>query len=238
MRREVLGHFLGDIGDAIGQLHHHVDGGVLFLELLPFAFRQVRETFVKLRIQLRSPQLPVSRARLPVQWQRRSVADRIGNRITRLQISLILGHAGIVRPQFAAKRARRVVIVQLDRRAGEAEQRRILEHVAHRRAEIAFLRAMSLIHQHDDVTAIHLEIARLELLHDRDDDAAEALAQLLQQIHAADRDAEILRPGVEELAAELVFKLLAIDDDKNGRLPKGRVKPHLAGGEQHGQALA
>ena len=234
----MVGHFGGDIRDALGQLHHHVDDGVFLLELLALAFRQVSKGLVELLIQFLAPELPITGAGFPQQPQRGPIADRVSDGVPRLHVSLESRHARVVGGEFAAKGSRRVVIVYLDGRAGEAEERRLLEHVAHGRAEIAFLGAVRFVHEHDHVAPVHPEIARLKLLHDRHDDAPVAVAQLREQILAAGGDVAVLRVGAEELAADLILQLIAIHDDEDRRHLERWMKPHLPRGEEHGQALA
>ena len=79
---------------------------------------------------------------------------------------------------------------------------------------------------------------KLKLLHDRHEDASIAVSQLRKQVLAAGGDVAVLRVRAEELAADLVLKLVAIHHDNDRRLAERGVKPHLHRGEEHGEALA
>src|ERR1019366_9588068 len=103
----------------------------------------------------------------------------------RLDVAFEAGNASVVGGELAAKGPRRVVVVQLDGRAGESEERSSLQHETHRRAEVALLGAVRFVHEHDNVPAVQLEITRLKLLHNRHDYAPIAFAQLRQQVLAA-----------------------------------------------------
>ena len=71
----------------------------------------------------------------------------------------------------------------VDRRAGQAEEECVWQRLAHLAAQVAFLGAVSLVDQHDDVAAVVEHAAGLGKLVDRgDDDLARVLRQQALQL--------------------------------------------------------
>src|ERR1035437_7648019 len=63
-----------------------------------------------------------------------------------------------------------VLVRAVDGRAGETEEERIRQRLPHLAAEVTFLRAMRLVHHHDDVRPLVQLPARLPKLVDRSDE--------------------------------------------------------------------
>ena len=83
-------------------------------------------------------------ARLEVQRQGRPVADRVLERVAGQVAALVLR-----RPEPHE----RVAVALVDRRAGQAEEERVRQRLAHLLPEVALLRAVRLVDHHDDVVA-------------------------------------------------------------------------------------
>ena len=120
--------------------------------------------------------------RLEMQRQRGLVADGFLERVAAHVALLVL---------VRAEGPEGVPVGAVDGRAGEAEQERIRQRLAHLAAEVAFLRAMRLVHHHDDVRALVQLAAGLAELVDGGD---EHLAHILRRAASATPAASPRRP--------------------------------------------
>ena len=87
---------------------------------------------------------------------------------------------------FSAKRKEGVAIALIDGGTGHAKQKRIGQRFAHFPAQVAFLGAVSFIHQGNDVVAVVQNAVRFAKLVDGgDDDLAHVLSQQGSQFFTA-----------------------------------------------------
>ena len=118
-----------------------------------------------------------TQARLEVQRHRGAVADRLLEAVAAHVAALVL---------LGAEGVEGVAVGAVDRRAGQAEQERVRQRLAHLAAEVALLRAVRLVDHHDDVAAVVEDAVGLgELVDRRDDDLADVLRQQPLQLLAA-----------------------------------------------------
>ncbi len=161
---------------------------------------------------------------------RRAVADRL--------LEAVAAHvAGLV--LLGAEGVEGVAVGAVDRRAGQPEQERVRQRLAHLAAEVAFLRAVGLVDQRDDVAAVVEDAAGLAELEDRgDDDLPHVLREQPLQLAAAVGLDEVRRVGGVEGARDLAVEVDPVDDDHHGRVLERRVQAQLPGREEHQQRLA
>ena len=118
-------------------------------------------------------------ARLEVQRQGRAVADGVVEGVARQVAALVLR-----RPEPHEG----VAVALVDRRAGQAEQERVRQRLAHLLPVVALLRAVRLVDHRDDVVAVVEHARRLAELVDRgDDDLPRALARAASAAGRASR---------------------------------------------------
>ena len=138
-----------------------------------------------------------------------------------------------------AERVERVAVGAVDRRAGQPEQERVRQRLAHLAAEVALLGAVGLVDHGDDVVAVVEDARRLaELVDRRDDDLAHVLRQQPLQLLAAVGLDQVRHVGGVEGARDLGVEVDAVDHDQHGRVPERRMQPQLARREHHQQRLA
>ena len=144
-----------------------------------------------------------------MQGQRGIVADGILKGIARHIASGIF---------FRTKSPEGVFICFVDGRAGEAKQERIGQGGPHGAPEVAFLRAVRFVYQHDDVVAgIHVRFGIAELMDHGDDDLAGiALEQGLQHADA--------------VGGFYIGNVGCIEDAADLRVQVGSVHQHNDGG--------
>ena len=140
--------------------------------------------------------------------------------------------------------------VELDRRAGEADERGVRQRVAQVAGEAVdevVLAAVRLVGDDDDVRAVAEQRVRLaalvghELLDRREDDAAGGDLQLGAQVVAALGLHRLLPQqlvAVGERAEELVVEVVAVGEHDQRRVRHLRLLHELAGVEGHREALA
>ena len=161
--------------DALRRLHQHghLRGGLGELVLVEVgeAAGQLLERLVdRLLVDVQLEQ-----ARLEVERHRGAVADRL--------LEAVAAHvAG--RVLLGAEGVEGVAVGAVDRRAGQAEQERVRQRLAHLAAEVALLRAVGLVDHRDDVAAVVQDAVGLAELEDRRDDD---LPHVLRRAAAAAR---------------------------------------------------
>lgn len=110
---------------------------------------------------------------LEAQRQRRPIADRLVEAVA-AHVAMGVFHR--------AKGGEGVAVALVDGRAGQPEEEGVGQRRAHADAKLALLRAVRLVHQHDDVLAgVEQPSASPNLKDGRDDDLAAVLAQQLRQ---------------------------------------------------------
>ena len=138
-----------------------------------------------------------------------------------------------------AKGGEGVAVALVDGRAGQPEEEGVGQRRAHADAKLALLRAVCLVHQHDDVRAgveQPLRLAKLE--NGRDDDLAAVLAQQLRQFLARLRLNQIGNVGGVEGGADLRVQVDAVHGDDHGGVAQARLHAQLLRGEDHEQRFA
>ena len=172
----------------------------------------------------------VHQARLEMQLLRRPVADRVVQAVA-AHVAAFVG--------VGAEGVEGVLVGAVDRRAGQAEQERVRQRVAHLAAQIAFLRAVRLVHQHDDVVAVVQHAVGLGELVDRGDHhLPRVLAQQIGEFLAAFRAHHVGHVGGIEGAGDLAVEVDPVHHDQHRGVLQRRVQPQLARGEQHQQRFA
>ena len=140
---------------------------------------------------------------------------------------------------LGAKGVEGVAVAPVDGRAGQPKQERVRQGGAHLHAQVAFLGAVGLVHQHDDVLALVQRPVSLGELEDGgDDDLARVLAQQRLQLLARlglDQVGDVA--GVEG-GADLRVQVDAVDHDQHGGVAQGGLQAQLLGGEDHQQRFA
>ena len=145
-----------------------------------------------------------------VQRQRGFVADRFFERVAaHIAVLVFIGAEGPVG----------IAIALVDGRAGQAEQKRIGQRLAHLLAQIAFLRAMGFVHEDDDVrSGVEHAVGFREFMNRGDDDFAHILRQQRLQLIAALGGDQVGHIGGVEGGRDLRVEIDPIDDDQHGRV--------------------
>ena len=138
----VLDDVVHDGADALRVLHQHSHLGCTLGEVVAVLLAQVAGDLLERLVDRRLVDLELHLRRLEMQRQRGLVADGFLERVA-AHVALAI----LVR----AERPESIAIRPIDRRAGKPEQKRIRQRLAHLAPEVAFLRAMRLVHHHDDV---------------------------------------------------------------------------------------
>jgi len=167
---------------------------------------------------------------LEVQRQRGPVADRVLERVAAQVAALVL---------VGAEGPERIAVGPIDGRAGQSEQERVGQRVAHFAAQVAFLRAVGLVHHHDHVRAfVQPPLGLGEFVDRRDQHFAHVLGQqrvqFLPRVHA--EHVGHVR-GVER-GGDLRVQIDPVHDDDHRGVAQLRVQPQFLGGEDHQQRLA
>ena len=160
------------------------------------------------------------------------------------------GPFDVVDADVVAEHRPRVGVLELNRRAGEADERGVgqrVPHVAGIAVDEVVLAAVRLVGDHDDVPAprqlghaVALFLGK-ELLDRREHDAARLDVQLGAQVGAAPSLRRRLPqqvPAAGERAEELVVEVVAIRQHDDRRVLHRRLADDPPGVERHGQALA
>ena len=129
-------------------------------------------------------------------------------------------------------------LAAVDGRAGEAKEEGVGQRGAHVDAEVAFLRAVRLIHQHDDVAARQETLFdAVKLVDGGDNDAARVAGEQLRKMVAA--------LGVDggqakrfQVLEHLRFQFQPVHDNEDGRVVECGLAAQQVGGDNHGQRLA
>ena len=208
--------------------HRHLRGGLG--ELVPVEVAEAAGELLERLVDRLLVDVQLEQPRLEVERHRGAVADRV--------LEAVAAHvAGLV--LLGAEGVEGVAVGAVDRRAGEAEQERVRQRLAHLAAEVALLRAVRLVDHRDDVAAVVEDAVGLAELEDRgDDDLAHVLRQQPLQLAAAVGLDEVRHVGGVEGARDLAVEVDPVDHDQHGRILERRVQPQLARGEEHQQRLA
>ena len=198
---------------------------LVFLRLVELRiFQQPLHVLVQVlvgQLQLGNPVLVVQRDRGPILDALREVVD-----------------ADVVAEDLAG-----LLLVPHQRRAGEADEGRIRQRVAHVHRQRVVLAAVRLVGHHDDVRTLRqlgvaLALGRAELL-DQRENVAVVFGQQLLQMRAAGRLGLLLGHSTagRERLVDLIVQLVPIGDDHEGPVA-GQGPQHLLSEEQHREALA
>ena len=207
------GHLGGALGQVVAVLLAQVAGD------LPVGFVDGR--LVDLQLHLR---------RLEVQRQRGLVADGLLERVAAHVALLVL---------VGAEGPEGVAVGAVDGRAGEAEEEGIGQRLAHLAAQVAFLRAVRLVHHHDDVRALVQPAARLaELVDGGDEHLAHVLPEQRLQLLPRGHADHVRHVGGVEGGGDLRVEVDAVHHDHHRGVAQLRVQPQLLRGEDHQQRLA
>ena len=159
-----------------------------------------------------------------------AVADGVVERVPRQVAALVLRRT---------EPHERVAVALVDRRAGQAEEERVGQGLAHLLPVVALLGAVRLVDHRDDVVAGVEHAGRLAELVDRgDDDLPRALAQQRLQLGARVGRHQSGYVGGVEGAGDLGVEVDAVDDDQDRRVGQLGHRPQLERGEHHEQRLA
>ena len=165
-----------------------------------------------------------------MQRQRGLVADGLLERVAAHVALLVL---------VGAEGPEGVPVGPVDGRAGEAEQERVRQRLAHLAAEVAFLRAVRLVHHHDDVRPLVQLAARLaELVDGGDEHLAHVLPEQRLQLLPRGHADHVRHVGGVERGGDLRVEVDAVHHDDHRGVAQLRVHPQLLRGEDHQQRLA
>ena len=205
----------------------------LFLAIDLLALRHLLELRVDLGL-LGGLQLQLRQAALVVDRHRRAVEHRA---------------LDVVDADVVAEDRARVGVGLLDRRTGEADERRVrkcIAHVPREAVDEVVLAAVGLVGDHDDVAPVREDrvpvalLFREELLDRREDHAARRNCELGAQIAAVRRLHGILAQEVaatREGREELVVEIVAVGEHHDGRILERGMQNQSARVEGHRQAL-
>ena len=154
--------------------------------------------------------MQVDQSRLKMKLQRCSISDGF--------LKTIAAHVAqsiFVRTECVKGIAVRAV----DRRAGQAKQKRIGQRLTHLASQVAFLRAVGFIHQRNDVAAVIQATGGFTKLEDRgNDDLAHVLPKQLLQLLAGVRLLQIGDVSTSESAGDLAVQINAIHHNDHRRI--------------------
>ena len=205
---EVLDDVLAHLADALGRLHQHGHLGGGLGQVVLVQIRQAAGQVLVGGVQRGLVDVQVDQPGLEVQLQRGAVADRLLEAVAaHVALLVLVGTEGV----------EGVAVGAVDRRARQAEQKRIGQGLAHLAAQVAFLGAVGLVHQRDDVAARVQRPAGLAELEDRrDDDLAHVLRQQLLQLLPGVGLLQVgdVRPG--EGAGDLAVEIDPVHHDQHG----------------------
>ena len=235
---EVLHQVAGDELDAVLRADHRLELRPPALELLLALDLLALGRLLELRVDLRPLgflQLQLRQPALVVDGHRRAIDD---------------GALDVVDADVVAEHRARVGVGLLDRRAGEADERRVRQRVAHVPREAVdevVLAAVRLVGDDDDVAPLRehrVPVAFLlgeELLDRGEHHAARGDGELRAQVGPVGglhrrlaQQVAAAREGAEELVVEVV----AVGQHHDRRVGHRRVQDHAPGIEGHRQALA
>ena len=168
--------------------------------------------------------------RLEVQRQRGLVADRFLERVAAHVALLVL---------VGAEGPEGVAVGAVDGRAGEAEEEGIGQRLAHLAAQVAFLRAVRLVHHHDDVRALvepppasaNLWMVVMSTLRTS---CASSVCSSCRVAHAD----HVRHVGGVEGGGDLRVEVDAVHHDHHRGVAQPRVHAQLLRGKDHQQRLA
>ena len=227
---EVLDDVLADLTDALGRLDQHCHLGGIFREVVLVQVRQTAGQVLVGSVQRRLVDMKVDQARLEMQLQRGTVADRLLEAVPAHVAFLVL---------VGTKGVEGVAVGTVDRRTGQAEQKRVGQGLTHLAAQVAFLRAVGFVHQGDDVAAVVQAACGLAELEDRgDDDLAHVLRQQLLQLLAGIRLFQVGNVRSGEGTGDLTIKIDPIHHDQHGGILQAGMHAQLLRGKDHQQRFA
>ena len=156
--------------------------------------------------------------------------------------AVFFGALEVVARDVAAEDALRQVVVLEQRRAGEADEGRIRQGEPHVARELAGLRAVRLVGNHDDVVARAVWLARVHVLIELVDQAEDVAVVFLQQrlqllTGTGARRLFVCDAAADEGPVNLAVEIVAVGHQQEGEL-RGNLPPHLLGEERHGVGLA
>ena len=171
------------------------------------------------------------RREVVVERQRGAVLDALGDGIL-VQVALVV---------LAAEGLERALAVGglVHRRAGEADERRVRQAGHQEVAQVAAGGAVRLVDQDVDVRP-RVQVRRhvAELVDHRHDDAAVVVLQQLVEPRDAAGVLHVAQAQRREVLEHLVFQLVAVDHQQDGRLVRlGRLEEQLRRLD-HGEGLA
>ena len=163
--------------------------------------------------------------------------------------AVLHGALNVVDADVVAEHGARIGVRELDRRAGEADERRVRQRVAHvarKAVDEVILAAVRLVGDHHDVTALRegrVPVALLlweELVNGGEHHPSRRHAEQLAQVRAALRLHRRLAQQVlatREGAEELIVEVVAVGKHDESRVLHRRLTDDAAGVERHRQAL-
>ena len=126
-----------------------------------------------------------------------------------------------------------------NRRTREGETLGVGQHGTQFHLIVTVFRTMSLIDEHDDIVAVVLDLAQLlEFLNGGDEHASGLVSEYAFQVANTHHHPRIRKHTVEEGVVHLVFQVLTVHHDENGRVVQGFGLAEFVGSVKHGERLA